>query len=84
MFKRSVLDMIAEELMSSKDAEQERGCPIGQGAVPIITDPQVRGPLGWGETSVAWCGLDHTPPGLPRKICSSSVADRPAPLPSPA
>ncbi len=42
VFKRSVLDMIAEELMSSKEAEQERGCPIGQGAVPIITDPQVR------------------------------------------
>ncbi|KAI7841033.1 hypothetical protein COHA_005261 [Chlorella ohadii] len=40
VFKRSVLDMIAEELMSSKEAEQERGCPIGQGAVPIITDPQ--------------------------------------------
>lgn len=68
MFKRSVLDMIAEELMSSKDAEQERGCPIGQGAVPIITDPQVRGPLGWGETSVAWCGLDHPPPGPAPRI----------------
>lgn len=47
-FKRSVLDMIAEELMH-QGAEEERAVPIGRNAVPIITDPQVSpGPLALG------------------------------------
>lgn len=40
VFKRSVLDMIAEELMR-QGPEEERAVPIGRGATPIITDPQV-------------------------------------------
>ncbi|PSC73235.1 Pkinase-domain-containing [Micractinium conductrix] len=39
VFKRSVLDMIAEELMR-QGPEEERAVPIGRGATPIITDPQ--------------------------------------------
>jgi hypothetical protein len=41
VFKRSVLDMIAEELMREGPETAERAVPIGAGAVPIITDPQV-------------------------------------------
>jgi calcium-dependent protein kinase len=40
VFKRSVLDMIAEELMREGPETAERAVPIGAGAVPIITDPQ--------------------------------------------
>lgn len=74
VFKRSVLDMIAEELMSSKDAEQERGCPIGQGAVPIITDPQVRG-AGLGclsELHADHCPLLHPTTSCTRPLCPAS------------
>lgn len=39
VFKRSVLDMIAEELMQ-QGVEEERAVPIGRGAIPIITNPQ--------------------------------------------
>lgn len=39
-FKRSVLEMIAEELLHERPEDMERAVPIGRGAVPIITDPQ--------------------------------------------
>lgn len=57
LFKRSVLDMIAEELLSSsKDGGAEAGgCPIRRGGAPIITDPQVRRGGGSVEDTRAAC-----------------------------
>ncbi|EFN52073.1 hypothetical protein CHLNCDRAFT_32668 [Chlorella variabilis] len=39
-FKRSVLDMITEELIREGPGAPERAVPIGRGAMPIIADPQ--------------------------------------------
>ena len=64
LFKRSVLDMIAEELLRQSRADEERGCPIGTGGRPVITDPQVGAAGGDGRSrALAWPAAG--PPAAP-------------------
>ena len=58
-FKRSVLDMIAEELLreGSGGGLVEMAVPIGRNAAPIITDVQVGGRAGvWVGGCAGWVG----------------------------